>query len=67
MAATNRPRVLTERVLMTLAPEDLAKLDALAEARQLPRTETTRALIREAHARQERRTRRAHAPEEGDR
>jgi metal-responsive CopG/Arc/MetJ family transcriptional regulator len=54
MAATNRPQVLTERVLITLTPQDLADLNAISAEQGTPRTETVRQLIRRATRREKR-------------
>lgn len=51
MAATNRPRLYTERPVCPMTPDDLCALDEIAAARGVPRTEAVRTLIRAEHAR----------------
>lgn len=63
MAATGKPKRYTERLLLTLEPQDLSRLNELAEAQNVTRLDTMRALIRTAHTKLQRR---AKAAEEND-
>jgi predicted transcriptional regulator len=64
MAATNRPKRYTEKVLLTLEPEDLSRLNELADSLETTRTDAARRAIREEHRRHTQRTARKE-PQEG--
>lgn len=58
MAATGKPKRYTERVLLTLEPQDLSNLNELAEKQEITRLEAVRRAIQAEHRRATRREKR---------